>query len=162
MKALMGRVIVEVEVPRRVGESEQAAEVARAGDRAGTRSARRRQRQNRMQPIAPCRKAMRRAGLCEQAGVTARQRFPSRDAVHHGAASLFFVARPGGGTGRHAVLRGQCREASRFESEPGHPRTGYAGCESPQPVFFTPLSQTASPPVHGPCALLPRDSGVGP
>src|SRR6266550_2458738 len=31
-----------------------------------------------------------------------------------------FLARPGGGTGRHAVLRGQCRKASRFESEPGH------------------------------------------
>src|SRR6185436_491957 len=43
--------------------------------------------------------------------------------VHHEGTSLFFVARPGGGTGRHAVLRGQCREASRFESEPGHNRS---------------------------------------
>ena len=34
--------------------------------------------------------------------------------------SLGFFARPGGETGRHAVLRGQCRKASRFESEPGH------------------------------------------
>ena len=34
---------------------------------------------------------------------------------------LVFVTRPGGETGRHAVLRGQCRKASRFESGPGHP-----------------------------------------
>jgi hypothetical protein len=30
--------------------------------------------------------------------------------------------RPGGETGRHAILRGWCRKASRFESEPGHGR----------------------------------------
>ncbi len=30
-------------------------------------------------------------------------------------------ARPGGETGRHAILRGWCRKASRFESAPGHP-----------------------------------------
>ena len=27
---------------------------------------------------------------------------------------------PGGGNGRHAILRGWCRKASRFESGPGH------------------------------------------
>src|SRR5689334_13254204 len=30
------------------------------------------------------------------------------------------LGRPGGGTGRHTVLRGQRRKASRFESGPGH------------------------------------------
>ena len=30
---------------------------------------------------------------------------------------------PGGETGRHAILRGWCRKASRFESESGHSRT---------------------------------------
>jgi hypothetical protein len=30
------------------------------------------------------------------------------------------VKRPGGETGRHAILRGWCRKASRFESAPGH------------------------------------------
>ena len=29
---------------------------------------------------------------------------------------------PGGEIGRHAILRGWCRKASRFESAPGHPR----------------------------------------
>jgi hypothetical protein len=29
--------------------------------------------------------------------------------------------RPGGEIGRHAILRGWCRKASRFESVPGHP-----------------------------------------
>ena len=34
----------------------------------------------------------------------------------------FRLPRPGGGIGRHAVLRGQWREPSRFESGPGHCR----------------------------------------
>jgi hypothetical protein len=38
-----------------------------------------------------------------------------------GCGCLAFPARPGGEIGRHAVLRGQCRKASRFESGPGHP-----------------------------------------
>jgi hypothetical protein len=31
-------------------------------------------------------------------------------------------SRPGGEIGRHAILRGWCRKASRFESAPGHER----------------------------------------
>jgi hypothetical protein len=34
--------------------------------------------------------------------------------------ALAAVQSPGGETGRHAILRGWCRKASRFESAPGH------------------------------------------
>src|SRR3989449_3493751 len=48
---------------------------------ADSRSARPPPRQARMRPIAPCRKAMHRASLREQPGVTAATRRPSRDAL---------------------------------------------------------------------------------
>ena len=35
---------------------------------------------------------------------------------------------PGGEIGRHAILRGWCRKASRFESAPGHCRTQRSSC----------------------------------
>src|SRR5205823_7095319 len=61
-------------------------------------------------------------------------------------------ARPGGGTGRHTVLRGQRRKASRFESGPGHP----VG------VFVRPACACAGRCAFSTCDLYPRLEPQGP
>src|ERR1044071_953321 len=47
--------------------------------------------------------------------------------------ALTVVQRPGGETGRHAILRGWCRKASRFESVPGH--EGRSSYDGPAPAI---------------------------
>jgi hypothetical protein len=69
---------------------------------------------------------------------------------------------PGGGTGRHAVLRGQWREPSRFESGPGHQcrgssRTG-ADCRGASQLQT--LSASISPFPRSSAAVSHRSSVV--
>ena len=50
----------------------------------------------------------------------ATRSFSGRKRTNRKPKSAVQSAGPGGETGRHAILRGWCRKASRFESAPGH------------------------------------------